>query len=364
MEKIENTPVEKRHYQGKNKSDLINLSVDFRQNFLSPQNNKEILNAPISASRIIFKILNDISHDQFRGSNKFQKGQLTLFEEEFKTEHNSYARFTFKLSDIADNNDYSNVKIGLEFLENYQKGWYKSLNEKGKMIKSYGGFISNSNISDGKISFLMSSYWLEQIIKIERYNPVFIQVAWKFTKSKQLLFYLWILEIPDTGTRVNFNRFQDVYDYNYADAKTFAKNVLKTLKIKLDKYSNRSFNYSVKGDLINIMPYYTKDSELIVTKDTSKNQEIIQKLHYWKQRHKLDKNNIDILKSLINIEYGNFKLFKTSYDNIIKNYRTKKISVTELMGENFIKVFQDEIITTYQNSVWVNISKNGYPIIK
>ena len=363
MENREEAPIEKRHYQGKKKSDIVNVPVDLRRSFLSPQKNKEILDAPVSATRIIFKILNDVSHDQFRGSNKHQKNQLSFFENDFKTEHNTFARFTFKISDIADNNDYSNVRKGLEFLENFKKGWNESINENGKKIKSYGGFISNSNISEGKISFLMSSYWLEQVISIERYNPAYTEIAWKFSKSKQVLFYLWLLEVPDNGTRVNFINFQEAYGYNYSDAKTYAKNVLKSLKTVLDKYSNRSFNYSVQGDLINIVPFYTKETEIKITKETSKSQEIIQKLNYWKQRHKLDKYNIDILKSLINIDYSNFKLFQKSYLNIIKSYRLQKKSITELQGNEFIKIFQEEIITTYKNSAWGGISKNGYPTI-
>lgn len=67
MENKEEAPIEKWHYQGKKKSDIVNVPVDLRRNFLSPQKNKEILNAPVSATRIIFKILNDVSHDQFRG---------------------------------------------------------------------------------------------------------------------------------------------------------------------------------------------------------------------------------------------------------------------------------------------------------
>lgn len=365
MENKEELPIEKRHYQGKKKSDIVNVSVDLRRNFLSPQKNKEILEAPVSATRIIFKILNDVSHDQFRGSNKHQSNQLSLFEADFKTEHNTFARFTFKISDIAENNDYANVRKGLEFLENFKKGWNESTNEKGKKIKSYGGFISNSNISEGKISFIMSSYWLEQVISIEKYNPAYTEIAWKFTKSKQVLFYLWLLEVPDSGTRVNFSAFQEVYGYNYSDANTYAKNVLKKLKIVLDKFSNRSFNYSVSGNLINIIPYYTIKTEIKITQETSKNQEITQKLNYWKQRHDLDKNNIDILKSLINIDYSNFKLFQKSYSNIIKDYRIQKKSITELRGNDFIKIFQEAIKETYLNSAWGNTKlKNGYPTIE
>ena len=361
---MEKKVIEKRHYQNKKKSDIINVPQSFRREFLSIGNNAELSYAPISAIRILFKVLNDVSRDQFRAENINQKNQLSLFSDEFKTEHNTYARFTFKLSDIAPNKDYSNVKTGLVFLTKYKEGWYQSKNEKGKIIKSYGGFITDPNISDGNISFLVSSYWMEKVVLLGVYNSPLIEIAWVFTKAKQVLFYLWLLELKDEGTTVDFNRFQAVYGYDYKDANTYAKNVLKVMKKTLDVYSNVSFNYSVKGNNINIVRYYTLRTELIVTEATSKNQEILQKLHYWKQRHKLDKENIDILKSLINIDYGSFLLFKKAYSNLIKHYREEKKSITELEGSDFIKMFQEQIINTYRNSAWGNISKNGYPVIQ
>lgn len=355
---------EKRHYTGKPKSDIINFPVLLRRDLLSSKANKEVLKLPVHSTRIIFKILNDVSHDQFRSSNIKQQKQTSLFEDEFKTEHNTYARFTFNTKDISSGNDYGNIKKGLEFLENFQKGWFNSVNEKGKNIKSYGGFISNSNISEGKISFLMSSYWLEKVVLLEKYNAAYTEIAWTFSKSKQILFYLWLLEVPDSGTRVNFNSLQEAYDYNYTNAGTYAKNVLKAIKTKLDRKGNKSFNYSVKGEMISIVPYYTKDTDVVLKKATSKKQEVTQKLNYWKQRHGLSDNNVSVLKTLINIEFGNFKLFKASYDRIVISYREEKKKVTELQGDEFIRLFQEEIKEVYKSSAWGGISPKGYPIIE
>lgn len=355
--------IEKRHYKGKAKSDIVNFPIALRRDFLSPVTNKAVLDMPISSHRIIFKILNDASNDQFQKQSAHQKKQFSLFEDDFKSENNTYARFTFKVSEISDKNDYTNIKKGLEFLEDLNKGWYKSTNSKGKVIKSYGGFISNANISEGKVSFLVSSYWLEKLLSIPSYNVAYIETAWVLTKSKQVLFYLWLLEIPDVGTRVDFNKLQDTYQYNYDSPKVYAKNVLKSIKNKLDQYSNKSFNYSVKGNLINIVPYLTKDIDLKIKKKTKDTQEITQKLHYWKTRQGLSKNDIDVLKSLINIDNGNFKLFVKSYDEIIKNCRSERIRITDYQGQKFIKLFQDEIIKVYKDSVWGNILKDGYPKI-
>lgn len=355
---------EKRHYQGGTKSDIINFPISLRRGLLSSKTDKEVLHAPVTALRIIFKVVHDISYDQFRPGNKNQIKQLNLFEDDFKTEHNTYAKFTFKISDIVDKDDYTNVKRGLEFLENFQKGWYKSVNSKGKVIKSYGGFITNANVSEGKISFLISSYWLEKVMLIEKYNAAYTQIAWKFSQSKQILFYLWLLELPETGTKVSFHKLQDAYEYNYKDPHTFAKNVLKSLRKKLDRYANRSFNYSVNGEMINIMPYYTKDSDIKLEKETSFNQEVTQKLSYWKKRHSLNKDQVAILKSIINIEPGSFNLFKASYSRIIQIYREQKRKVTELEGDAFIEIFQEEIIFTYKNSAWGKLQPEAYPIIK
>lgn len=356
--------IEKRNYREKKQSDIINFPIDLRRSILSLALNRDLLGMPVSSIRIIFKILNDVSHDQFRSGNKKQISQLSLFEDDFKTEHNTYARFTFKVSSIASNNDYTNIKRGLEFLEGWQKGWYKSVNEKGKTIKSYGGFISNANITEGKITFLMSSYWFEKVVLIDKYNVSFTAIAWKFSKVKQILFYLWLLELPDNGTKVNFQTFQETYDYNYRNANTYAKNVLKTIKRKLDKFGNRSFNYSVDGSNINIVPYYTKDVELPIKKITSSKQKITQKLSYWKKRHNLSKNNIEVFKQHIKLDYGNFKLFNAAYNNLIVKYREMKKPITNLQGKGFLSAFQKEIKATYQNSAMAKISKNGYPTIE
>ena len=131
-------PIEKRHYKGKNNSDIINFPVGLRRDFLSPINNKEVLNMPISSHRIIFKILNDVSNDQFQKLH--QKDQFTLFEDDFKTENNTYARFTFKVSDISDKQDYTNIKKGLEFLENLNKGGINLLILKENLFVLMAGF--------------------------------------------------------------------------------------------------------------------------------------------------------------------------------------------------------------------------------
>ncbi len=352
-----------RHYKGKKNSDIVNFPIALRREILSPLANKKLLTAPITTIRIILKILNDLSYDQFQVERN--KRQLSLFEKDFMTNNNTYARFTYKVSDIDKNLNYNHVKEGLEFLENLEKGWHKAKNLKGNTISSYGGVISNANISKGEISFLMSSYWVERFLKICSYNPVFFETAWELSKMKQVLFYLWLLELPEKGTKVKLENLQEAYDYSYKDANTFNKSVLKPLRAKLDRNSNVSFNSSVKGNLINIKPYYTKDIDLNLRKETFTRQHITQKLHYWKTRHELSSNDIDILKSLINLEKSTFRLLIKAYDSFIRNCRINKKKATNHTGKEFIKLFQERIIEEYKSSAWAEMkgAHNAYPVI-
>lgn len=353
---------EVRHYRNRKKNDIINFPLAFRREIMSPAKQKEILEAPITSFRILFKILSDISFDQFQDK---QRAQLNLFEDQFLTKNNTYSRFTFKMSDIDPNRNYTNVKKGLDFLEELNKGWYKAKNSRGKMVSSKGGVISNPNISEGEITFLVSAYWMNKLIKIPSYNVAFLDTAWKLTKSRHILFYLWLLEVPDTGTQVNFDRFQKVYEYNYDKVSEFNRSFLKPMKTKFDKYSNVSFNYSAKKNKINIVPYYTKHVNLNISKETIDKQKVTQKLHYWKVRHKLSTEDINTLKALINLDEATFGLFLNSYKNLVKKCREDKIPVSKYTGRKFISIFQNEIKITYEEGLaWSKIIPNGYPVIK
>lgn len=350
-----------RVYNSKNnKSDIVNFPVLFRREALSVSENAALVEAPITAVRILFKILHDISHDQFQADK--QKSQLNLFESDFTTQHNSYCKFVFPIESIDENRNYKSVKKGLEFLEGLNKGWYKVTNSKGKTVSSYGGVISNANIEDGVVFFLVSSYWIEKLLKIPKYNTVMYDLAWQLPKSKQILFYLWLLEIPETGTNVNFEKFQKSYGFNYAAPKDFCKFFLKSIKEILDKYSNISFNYKVKMDKIHILPYPTKTINLKLKEKTIKRQEITQKLHYWKKRHELG-DRIDTIKTVINLDNSCFPILLKAYKNLVKDCRETGMKVTDYTGESFMKVFQHHIKLHYQQSSWNTIIKNGYPRI-
>ena len=362
MEKKENKDYKiVKTIKNKKNSDIINLPLALRQNTLSITKNKQIIEAPITAYRILFKILNNISNTQF--NPKKQPKQLSLFEDEFMTQNNTYCRFVFPVKEIDKNNSYLSIEKGLEFLENLEKGWHKSRNSKGKLIKSLGGLISNSVISDGKICFFISNYWMEQLTKLPAYNQAIFQLPWELTNPKHLLLYLWLLEVPTEGTKINIDEFQKAYKYNYSSNKDLSKNVFKVLKEKLAVKANISFNYTFIGHLIHIKPYKSTAIDIDIKDNTITKLEITQKLYYWKSRHKLDKNHILIFRSMINIDPLAFNLFKSSYDILVKECKARKQKITDFIEDDFMNVFQEKIKREYQESLWNNINPNGFPKI-
>lgn len=350
-----------REYHGKKNSDIINFPVQLRRDVFSPRANKELLNAPITTIRIVFKVLNDISNDQFQQER--QQGQFALFEEEFLNENNVVARFTFKVEEIDEHRDYRAIEKGLQFLENLDKGWHKTINSKGKATKALGGVIIQPNISESKVTFLMSNYWINKFVNLGIYNPMYFEVPWKLSKIKQVLFYMWLIEVKSKGTKVRFETFNESYDYNYKSAQLIGKHVLKPLRARLDHCSNVSFNYSTKGPLIFITPYFTKDVDLELKKKTVDKQMINQKLHYWKTRHSLEKKSIDSLKTMINLDLTVFTLLKKSYQSIVDDCKLSKTKVTDYQGENFIHLFQEKIIDFYRSGPWFRSNPKGYPVI-
>lgn len=354
---------EKRIYIGKRASDIVNLPQIFRRNALSPKNAPGILNTPMTAFRIIFKILNDVSNDQFVPIK--QPEQLRLFAEDFMTEDNTYARFTFSVSDIDKHKDYKQITKGLEFLELLNKKWYKSANSTGKMVKTQFGVITAPSITEGKISFLMASYWLKQILAMDHYNRTYYRLAWEFKEARHFLIYLWVLELKEKGTTVSFQSFQESLGYNFKAVKEFNRNVLKKVKSKLDKEGNVSFNYTTKNDKISIVPYTTLTTKSKKREKTVTNQEITQKTNYWKLRHGLTNDQAAKLKEAINRDISLFHVFKNAYKLLVLESREKKINTDSYEGDDFLNIYQEKIIQTYKASAWGESKfAKAYPKIK
>lgn len=358
-----------RNYINKKNSDIINFPLDFRQNFLSMKD-PNVLDLSVIALRIIFKIINDISWQQFdplfqNPERKIENQmKLKLFEDDFTEIDNSYSKFIYKIKEIDSNRNYTLIKNALYILENFKKEWYSFKNSKGKTIQSLGGLISRSSISDGEIKFEVSAYWMKKLSEIQNYNIALFKTAWKLKNNKHILFYLWLLEVSPTGTRVTFEYIQTSFDFNYTDINNFVKLALKPIKKNLDKYSNYSFNYSVKNGSINIVPYYVKTIKNVdLNKKTINNQIITQRFHYWKTRHKLNQEEFLKLRFITNLNPSSFGFLNNAYTLLIKDLKNSKTKASSITGNIFMKLFQEYIISYYKSTNWGNINPNGYPMI-
>lgn len=372
MEDILDIIVKREYLNSKNKSDIVNVPNNLRKNLLSINKNDDylkLLEAPIISMRIIFKILNDISYDQFRYKDGIVKNdknlkQFSLFEEEFKTVNNTFARFEFNITEIDKNRDYEAVKKALEFLEEYKKDWHTSINSKGKKIKSYGGFLSNATLSDSKIAFTISSYWLENLVNMNTgYNESLMQLPWKTKNIKHFLFYLLLLNIVEFCV-FNYEEMNKSYGLNYKSASNLAIGFLKPAKILFDAISSKSFNYTVKGNNITIIIYHQNIKNKELKPKTITKLQIREKLHYFKKRHKLSDDNLNKIKNVINLEITAFNIFSNAYKLMVKDYSIKKKVMTDVLDNDFMLSFQAYIKIQYsEHSPFAKALPNGYPNI-
>lgn len=345
-----NSWVEKRHYQSKAASDIIQIPPNFRREALSITKHPELLKAPIIALRIVFKALNDCSYDQFLITK--QPEQLSLFSEEFETKSNTSARFTFHITDVDKHKDQKRVIAALTFLESLHKTWHKAKNDKGVLVRTQFGLITNPALTDNKITFLMHNFWLERLLAMPYYNTAYYQLAWEFKDVRHLLLYLWIIELKPEGTEVSFTKFQEDMGYNYAELKEFTRNVLGRIKKILDKSGNVSFNYSVKGTNIAIVPYVIVNPVIGKLEITITKQKVYQKVNYWKIRHELSTEQTERLRTVIFQDIVSLHLFIRSYKSFVANCRKNKKNADTYQGKEFLIMFQEFIIKVYRSSAW------------
>ncbi len=116
----------------------IRIGNRFVDDFIFDDN--EAADIPINALRVIFNIISIISNEQFRPQDRPK--QLSLFDEEFETDNNIFASIRIRNSKISPSGSTQQVVDAYEFLARFKMGWYKSLNSKGKEIKTFGGLIS------------------------------------------------------------------------------------------------------------------------------------------------------------------------------------------------------------------------------
>jgi hypothetical protein len=112
---------------------------------------------------------------------------LSLFDEEFETDNNVFISMKIKNSKISPSGSTKQVVDAYEFLAKFKMGWYKSINMKGREIKTFGGLITSPSYDQrGYTSFLISSYWLKKLIVIPEYNYILYNLVYNIQNNKHI----------------------------------------------------------------------------------------------------------------------------------------------------------------------------------
>lgn len=327
-------------------AEVLRFGNEFVTEFFFDEKSPEI---PINAMKIIFNIVSILRNEQFQEKN--QPEQLTLFEEEFASEHNSYAQMKIRNSLITSNTII--LKQAYKYLSQYKYDWYDFETSDGRKIKALGGLISNVFYEEnGYTTFLISSYWIKKLIHIPEYNTTFYNLVYKVRNPKQVIFWFWLSRVPEEGTKVNFMKFNKDFAVNYANAKSLCKDFLKPIRENFNKYTDLSFNYSIQGNIINIKPYPIKNidkltySEELVEKTNYKHT-----IRYYKERYNLNEENT----KRIEYAFNNFRewekeLIRKAHNKFIERCRKIKKKAIEFQDEEFIKILQQFIEFEYKKT--------------
>ena len=351
----------RKNFEAENKLELLRFGNNFVDDFLF--DNKQVVDIPINALRVIFNIISIISNEQFQPQNRPK--QLSLFDEDYETENNIFVSMKIRNKKISPSGSSKQVTEAYEFLAKFKMGWYKSVNCKGNEIKTFGGLISTPSYDQrGYTSFLISSYWLKKLVIIPEYNYILYNLVYNITNNKHILFAIWLAKIPDTGIALKLSTLNEKFGLNYKSANDLCKLFLKPLRTNLDRYNSLSFNYKNENGNILIAPYLTKN---IIDKDLQqKTRELLKcayRLNYFKKRFKID----DLQMTNFSYQYKTFpktkELIENAYKIFISETRKRNEKSTSYEGTEFLKQMQRLIIELYQNTKAGKILPNGYPII-
>lgn len=342
-------------------TERIRLGNQFVDDFIFED--QQAADIPINALRVIFNIISIISSEQFRPEDRPK--QLSLFDEEFETENNIFASMKIRNNKISPSGSTKQVIDAYEFLVKFKMNWYKSLNSKGREIKTFGGLISTPTYDQrGYTSFLISSFWLKKLMVIPQYNYVLYNLVYNLSNNKHIVFAIWLSKLPETGTSLKLSTFNKKFGLNYKTANDFCFKFLKQARINLDKFNNLSFNYRYDKDTIFIMPYYTKviqDQSLLL--NARQKLEVTRRLIYFRKRYGLqDEEMLQFSHQYKNIPQTR-DLIEKAFKEFIRSNRLKGIKSTRFCGKLFLNEIQQNIITIYQDSRVGKLLPNGYPII-
>lgn len=353
----------RKHYQNKtdNSPEKIRIGNQFVDDFIF--DDCESSNIPINALRVIFNIISIISSEQFRPEDRPK--QLSLFDQEFETDNNIFAAIKIRNSKISPSGSTKQVVDAYEFLTKFKMNWYKSVNSKGKEIKTFGGLISTPTYDKrGYTTFLISSFWLKKLMVIPEYNYVLYNLVYNIRNNKHIIFAIWLSKIPENGTALKLSTLNKKFGVNYKTSKDFCFKFLIPTRMSLNKFNTFSFNYTYKNDSIFIIPCKTKMILNIQIPDNSQEKfGINPRLNYFKKRYGLKESEMLHFSH----QYRNFpqtrELIEKAFREFIQTNRLKGIASTKFQGKFFLNEMQEHIIQIYRRTKMGELLPNGYPII-
>lgn len=335
-----------KEFSNSPKREQIFLTNDFNETFFKVSDSPELMYSAAIVFRLIFKIINDTRNQETTFNSKDAKAnpiQYSLFENMYKTNDNTYASFSYKITELDKNRNYGALQNALSFLESYKKGWHTYQNRQGREFKFLGGFLTDISYTKGKVSFLINSYWIEKILLSDEYNDVLISAIEYLKEPKYILFYLWLLRLPENGTNPHFQTIVKAYDLKYDNYPDLYKNFLYPLRIKLNACSNYTFNATKepKGTRIGIKRISIAPKNGISIETYTK-LKVREKLAYYKGRHNLNDTQVDSIKKILSTAEG-YSFFNEAYSHFVKNCRNKKISTASFLEKDFINELQSAI---------------------
>lgn len=353
--------------------DYINMSKNFRKEFLDPNSNPELLEQSVIVFKVIMRIVADLRFQTFQTKNHFlgkeNQTKLDFWQEEFLVQDNSYIELNYKTRDFIRSGSTKQMSKILQFLMDFKRQEYTVLNKKGKPIKTFGGLLHTYYLSDkGAFQLIVSSYWAEKIVHLEAYNGILWRIIESQKDFKKAIFLLRIMEVQeDKGISWDYQTLNKTFDLNYKSAKDLCSKFLTPIKKHLEEktfeytqnsiqdnstkeFLQKSFNFGINKtnpNKIDCSVFFLKPDKRIEQKIYDPLEQKY-KLSYYKKRHQLDKAQTELIKGFIKAiaidgkltTNPNFELFKSAYETFKNECKEDKISTNEIIQEEFISRMQ------------------------
>ncbi|WP_395075713.1 hypothetical protein [Flavobacterium sp.] len=332
-----------------NKADLILISKNFRNEYLSAENFSFFLEQSTLTVKLLFHIISDLRYhvhftNYYQGPDNQIK--LDLWNSEFVGNERTEISRVYNISTFLKNRDKEAMKKALEFLKLFMNKPYSFDNSQGKKITTSGGLLTNWFFAEnsGNFEVIISQYWANKIVAIDYSNKFFMHLLDVFKNNKQLFFYLWVLDfkefdLPD-GTKIKraskkVTTIQEDYNLNYKNVYDLIRFWLLPMKTKIDeKKLGVSFKYKVNEknpNIIDFISFEQKPNKALSNGEISLNM-ITYKLSYLTRNYGLSNENKTFIKNLLKEDYY---LFINKYNEFVKNCSKEKIYAKTYKGESF-----------------------------